>query len=221
MKPAFGLAKTQSSSKPRKVREENPMTTINRLSRIALTALISLELISCFLRTQAQDSRSGQWIIDTTRGSNQYQLTLNYPSTKRGFGNNINSFSLSPDRLQGLTSAQIMSSGSPVRFQIVRDAGTFNCEGWFKDGKGSGSFVLTTNPAFAAELQKRGLAAPTDDQLLSLAMNDVSIAFVEELNLQGFERPTTEQLVRWERTASCQEIGGKFKPLGTTFSRSI
>src|SRR5215471_6210619 len=167
------------------------MVITNRLGRMALTILCLLVLISCFIRTQAQDSRSGQWIIDTTRGSNQYQLTLNYPSTKRGFGNNITSFSVSPDRLQGLTGAQIMSSGSPVRFQVVRDAGTFNCEGWFKDGKGSGNFVLTPNPAFAGELQKRGLTAPTDAQLLSLAMNDVSIAFIEELNLQGYEKPTT------------------------------
>ena len=96
---------------------------ISRLGRIGLTALISFVLVGCLFQTSAQDSRSGQWIIDTTRGSSQYQLTLNYSSTKRGFGNNISSFSVSPDRLPGLTSAQIMSSGSPVRFQLVRDAG--------------------------------------------------------------------------------------------------
>ena len=91
----------------------------NRFGRIGLTALVSFVLVGCFFQTSAQDSRSGQWIIDTTRGSNQYQLTLNYSSAKRGYGNNITSFSLSPDRLQGLTSAQIMSSGSPVRFQLI------------------------------------------------------------------------------------------------------
>src|SRR5262245_5085360 len=190
------------------------MFTTNRLERTTLTALISFVVVGCLFQTRAQDARSGQWIIDTTRGSNQYQLTLNYPSTKRGFGNNINSFSLSPDRLQGLTSAQITSSGSSVRFQIVRDAGTFNCEGWFKDGKGSGSFVLTPNPAFAAELQKRGLTAPTDAQLLSLAMSDVSIAFLEELNIQGFERPTTEQLVRMGEHGVSLDYVREIKSLG-------
>src|SRR5262249_3263454 len=125
------------------------MFTTNRLGRTTLTALISFVVVGCLFQTRAQDAHSGQWIIDTTRGSNRYQLTLNYPSNKRGFGNNITSFNLSPDRLQGLTSAQIMSTGAPVQFQIVRDAGTFNCEGYFKEGKGSGTFVLVPNPAFA------------------------------------------------------------------------
>ena len=48
-----------------------------------------------------------------------------------------------------------MSAGSHVQFQLIRDAGTFNCEGWFKDGKGSGHFVFSASPAFAAELQRR------------------------------------------------------------------
>src|SRR5262245_51919420 len=102
------------------------------------------------LQTPAQESRSGQWIIDTTRGNGKYQITLSYRSDSNGHGNSTTSQRIEPDRLRGLSSAQIMSSGTQVQFQVVRDAGTFNCEGWFKDGKGSGHFVFAPSPAFAA-----------------------------------------------------------------------
>ena len=176
-----------------------------RLAQILTIVLTMLVFLTAGLlisktrasQTRAQDSRSGQWIIDTTRGTNQYQLTLNYSSVRRGFGNNITSFSLSPDRLQGLTGAQIMSAGSQVQFQLIRDAGTFNCEGWFKAGKGSGHFVFSASPGFAAELQKRGYQPPSDAQQYSLALSDVGIAFLDELNAQGYDRPSSmDQLVR-------------------------
>ena len=116
------------------------MTNVNSPLRTAL--ILSALVIAAFVasQTRAQDSRSGQWIIDTTRDAKQHHLTLNYSSTRPGFGHNITSFNLAPDRLQGLTGAQIMSAGSQVQFQLVRDAGTLNCEGWFKEGKGSGHF---------------------------------------------------------------------------------
>ena len=61
-------------------------------------------------------------------------MTLRY--TKRsesGWHNNSNGFQISQDQLIGLTRDQIMSSGgTQVQFQLKRDAGSFNCEGWFK-----------------------------------------------------------------------------------------
>jgi len=56
------------------------MTNLNRSWRNALifSGLCAVLSAAFAFQTSAQDSRSGQWIIDTTRGTNQYQLTLNY-----------------------------------------------------------------------------------------------------------------------------------------------
>src|SRR5258708_8288185 len=118
------------------------------------------------------------------------------------------------DRLQALTGAQIMSVGSHVQFQLIRDAGTFNCEGWFKEGKGSGHFVFAANPAFSAELTKRGIGAPNEAQMFSLAMEDVSLAFIDELNAQGYDRPSVEQLVRMGQHGVTLEYITELKGLG-------
>src|SRR5436853_1983146 len=89
-----------------------------------------------------------------------------------------------------------MSPGTNVNFQLKRDAGTFNFEGWFKEGNGSGHFTFTPNSSFASELARQGFGKPTDEQLLSLAMGDTGFAFINELRVQGYDTSTVEQLVR-------------------------
>ncbi|MEN3335725.1 MAG: hypothetical protein V7641_5090 [Blastocatellia bacterium] len=147
-------------------------------------------------QASAQDSYTGQWIIEPAREASLLHLTLTYSSEKRGRGQSMDSFSLSPEQLRGLTSAQLMSAGTNVQFQLVRDAGTFNCEGWFKGGRGSGHFVFAANPAFVTELRKRNYEAPSDAQLFKLAMSDTGLALLDELQAQGYERPSLDQLVR-------------------------
>jgi hypothetical protein len=147
-------------------------------------------------QTRAEEPYTGQWIVEPARQANALHLTLNYSSEKRGRGNNITSFHVSPEQLRGLTPAQMMSAGTNVQFQLVRDAGTFNCEGYFKSGSGSGHFTFAANPAFVAELRRRNYEAPTEAQLFELAMSDTGIALLDELQAQGYDRPTLDQFVR-------------------------
>ncbi|MGA9769498.1 MAG: hypothetical protein WBV94_10685 [Blastocatellia bacterium] len=170
-----------------------------RLSALVAAMILLTSYISTF-HTRAQDSYTGQWIIEPERASNQLQLTLTYSAEKSGSkwgrGSSITSFGIAPEQLRGLTQSQMMAAGSNVQFQLVRDAGTFNCEGWFKQGKGSGHFQFASNAAFVSELRKRNYESPTEAQLFSLAMNDVGVAFIEELRAQGYDRHTLDQLVR-------------------------
>ena len=118
------------------------------------------------------------------------------------------------DRLRGLSQPQIMSAGSNVQFQLVREAGTFNCEGWFKDGKGSGHFVFSPSAAFSAELVRRGYPAPTEAQQFSLAMEDARIALLDELNAQGYDRPSLEGFVRMAQHGVTIDYAREMKSLG-------
>src|SRR6185295_9203654 len=155
------------------------MTNTNRIWKSApILACVCAVLTAGFfaLQARAQDSRDGQWILESLREAGRYNLTLSYSSGRLGRGNNMSSSLVTLDRLRGLSQPQIMSAGSNVQFQLVREAGTFNCEGWFKDGKGAGHFVFAPSAAFSAELVRRGYPAPTEAQQFSLAMEDARIA---------------------------------------------
>ena len=75
--------------------------------------------------------------------------------------------------MRGLSIAQATGSGAAVNFQIVRDAGTLNCEGWFKNGSGSGHFTFTPNQSFANEMRSLGYQNMTDETLFSMAVHDI------------------------------------------------
>src|SRR5437867_11469847 len=145
----------------------------------------------------AQSQFAGEWIIEFNSFKSvpgRVHLSLRYDSEKGG--HHDTSHMIAREQLQGLSEAQAMSSGSPVQFQIRRDAGTFNCEGWFREGKGSGHFVFAGSQSYVSELRRRGYEAPTAEQLCRLGLGDVSLALIEELRNQGYERSDIDQLVR-------------------------
>ncbi len=146
-----------------------------------------------------QETTVNQWLIEFKTGEARLELTMRYRRNRdSGFSYSNTGFGIALDQLIGLTREQVMSSGTNVQFQLKRDAGTFNFEGWFKDGNGSGHFTFSPSSSFAGELARLGFGRPTDEQLLSLAMGDTGFAFINELKAQGYDTTTVEQLVRDE-----------------------
>src|SRR4051812_14348835 len=82
---------------------------------------------------KGQSRFTGQWLVDSKWGSDQTYLELRQESWE-GHGSWNSSFNIQLSDLRGLNQSQVSSNGSVVQFQLVRDAGTLNCEGWFKDG---------------------------------------------------------------------------------------
>src|SRR3989442_8168750 len=174
------------------------LTLIGILGLVAFVSACS-SVTSPVIRTSysiPQDAIS-QWMIEYRTGEDKVQLTLRYDrhnesNTGRHSESHSTSFRIAPDQLRGLTREQAMSSGAHVQFQVKRDAGTFNCDGWFKEGNGSGHFTFSANPGFAAELKTQGYGEPTYEQQFSMAMNDTSLAFIKELQDQGYDKPALE-----------------------------
>jgi hypothetical protein len=173
-----------------------------RLRFVGLLAVLTL-LWACYPVSEVsysnpQDSSANQWLIEIRTGEAKVQLTMRYSRQRDGGGFSFNStgFGIPMEQLVGLTREQAMSSGSHVQFQLNRDAGTFNFEGWFKEGNGAGHFTFSPSASFATELNRQGFGKPTDAQLLRLAMQDVGFALINELKAQGYDLATVEQLVR-------------------------
>lgn len=156
----------------------------------------------------AQESFEGQWLVEyKPDDKGRVQLTLNYREARakkdgsqgaESHSNWNSSFGIDPSKLEGLAREQALSAnGATVRFQIRRDAGALDCEGWFRAGQGSGHFKFVPNPNFAAELRNRGIVgSPTDRQLFRMALADAGLALVDELKAQGYETPTFDQLIK-------------------------
>ena len=91
------------------------------------------------------------------------QLTMRYRRQgDRKFSYSNTGFGVTLDQLTGLTASKHCHRRAPTcGFQLKRDAGTFNFEGWFKQGNGSGHFTFTQTARSAANSPTRALAAPT------------------------------------------------------------
>jgi hypothetical protein len=95
----------------------------------------------------------------------------------------------------GLTREQVLNGG-PVKFSLVREAGTIECEGSFQNGKGSGTFRFTGNPTFVAAMKSRGFDFEQDsergehgrfeDRLFTATSLNVTTALADDLNSAGF-----------------------------------
>ena len=133
-----------------------------RATLVVLTALLCYASIASTTaqssaqssaQRSGQDSITGQWIIEMKPGTDSAYVSINRRSEH---GHHSSSTDFRRDMLRGLTDAQASGSGTAVSFQIVREAGTLNCEGWFKNGQGSGTFTFAPNPGFAAEMRSLG-----------------------------------------------------------------
>jgi hypothetical protein len=172
-----------------------------KLALVGILGVLTL-VLACYPATEVsysnpQDSGSSQWLIEFRTGEEKVHLEMRYRRQRdTGFSYSNTGFMIAPDQLSGLTREQAMSSGTTVKFQLKRDAGTFNFEGWFKEGNGSGHFTFSPNPGFAAELNRMGLGTPSPEQQHSLALHDIGFGLINELKAQGYEQPTLDQLVK-------------------------
>ena len=141
----------------------------------------------------AEEPIHGQWMIDSTPLPEHVQLTLHRSTRGSGSSTNSNTFPLS--QLKGLSRAQIDSpDGSAVRFEIARDAGTFQCEGYFKHGNGAGAFTFSADPGFNLDMRSLGYANLNPELVFSMAVHDVSREYVRELRSLGLN-PSADNLV--------------------------
>src|ERR1041385_9177912 len=89
-----------------------------------------------FALAQSNAPVTGQWTIGNSGSPDK----VRFGSQRTGPNHNMNSSSDAPlSQFSGITRAQIDSTGAVVRFELVRDAGTFRLEGYLQNGTGGGN----------------------------------------------------------------------------------
>lgn len=144
----------------------------------------------------SQKTITGEWFADFNRSkSGEIHFTFQRRSEKGGF--NMTGDNLRLSELQGLTiDAARVSTKTDVNFNIVREAGTFACEGYFQNGKGVGFWTLTPSEKFVSTMRGRGYDNLTKEDLLSAALHNLTTKFIEDLKTAGYDSLTFKELRR-------------------------
>jgi hypothetical protein len=152
-----------------------------------------------------QQSITGEWLADFNRKNpDEVQFTILRRNLRGGQSNSSRGILLR--ELQGLTREQAFGAKTDVNFRIVREAGTFQCKGIFREGRGTGFWTLTPNPNFISAMASRGYATLTEDELFSAALHNLNTKTIDDLKAAGYDRLTFKELVE----ASIFNVTGNF-----------
>jgi hypothetical protein len=189
---------------------KNIHTALRFFVGIALVGFIATVTI-----TRAQRSVSGDWKATVRNDDNK--INLNLERNERGHHNQMGQ-TYDFSELQGLTRDQAGQGGS-VRFSLVREAGTINCEGSFQNGKGSGTFQFLPNQGFVAAMKTRGFdfekrssssddeqGDRSEDRLFAATALNVTTALADDLISSGFGNLDVDDLMK----AAIFKIDSKF-----------
>ncbi len=100
-------------------------------------------------------------------------------------------------QVEALTAGQISATtNGSVQFPIRREQGTFTIDGACRTGVCAGTYAFEPSPAFAEELQRRGIGRPAPQDQLALAIADVGTAYLDALDVAGYAKPDVRLLVK-------------------------
>jgi hypothetical protein len=177
--------------------------------RISFMSLLGLLAFSALVMAQAngggkvnglygllpQNAITGQWTAELNRSKpGEIQLTYHRRSEAGGFSMTGGAVSL--DELQGLNTEAAWSARANVNFNVVREAGTFACEGFFREGKGAGFWTFTPSRSFVSAMRERGYDNLTDEDLLRAALHKLTTNLIADFKSAGYDKLEFKQLLR-------------------------
>lgn len=143
--------------------------------------IVAGALLAAAIFATGQDS-SHEWKMRWSGSPDKVHFTV---ERHQGNGHWSSSSDVPLANFRGL-SRDTLNHGGSAKFEYVQDAGRLLCKGSFSLwSRGSGSFTFAPNPGFVAELEKLGYSAPTDDQIFSMMMSNVSLEFARGVRDAG------------------------------------
>ena len=176
-----------------------------------VVSLVFLVLIAGF-SVSAQMVVTGEWTASIKENDAKIHLNFEQRSDKGGRHQMGQSYDFA--ELQGLSREQAVNGG-PVKFSLVREAGTIECEGSFQNGKGSGTFRFSGNPGFVSSMKARGFdfeesssstGRHSENRLFAAATLNITTALADDLSSAGFGKLDVDDLFK----AAIFKIDSKF-----------
>ena len=175
------------------------------LKKICMRGVVSLAFMVLVAgsNVMAQNVMTGDWKASLQDDSTK--INLNFERrTKKGGRNQMGQTYDFAD-LQGLSREQVLSGGA-VKFSLVREAGTIDCEGSFQNGRGSGTFRFNGNQSFVSAMKSRGFDFEEDsisndernseNRLFAATTLNVTTALADDLSSAGFGKLHVDDLFK-------------------------
>jgi hypothetical protein len=147
----------------------------------------------------------GGWHMDLNREDGFLRLTLETRRAQNGSDPTLFRFHdcLGLKRPSGAAKV-------PVRFQIARDSGVLEFEGWANESAGEGRFRFEPEEAFVEHMKEA-----TADEIFAMALYDVSVEYIRDLQALGYlPRPKAHQLLALRSRGVDIEYVAELKVLG-------
>jgi hypothetical protein len=154
----------------------------------------------------AQTTLTGEWKAEAKTEKHPEKIYLSFTRRSEKGGMNQHGSSFEYADLQGLSREQALGGGA-VKFSLVREAGTIECEGRFDGtGKGAGTFRFTGNQQFVSAMKSRGFdfeatdagkkRGDLDERLFAATTIGVTTAFADDLLSANFGKLTVDDLFK-------------------------
>jgi hypothetical protein len=163
------------------------MRTPRRRATSACFLIAILLLIPVF----ALSAESGEWTLAPAGAPDRIQFSLQGSRSEGHYFNSSSDWSASD--FHGIDWS--IAGKHDVRFTITRDAGTFDCDGFIKDGAGAGLFTFRENPQYVKEMAALGFPLSSEDRQMSFAIHDISVAFARQIKSSGVAGVDTGKLI--------------------------
>src|SRR5687767_45873 len=185
---------------------------------LTIICILSISFLAAAVAQQPAPTVTarGDWTADARNswsddGEPRLQLNLRLPDSYGSWGSGVR-FS----ELQGLAPGARDGMAQDARFSWTREAGTFRFEGTFHNGQGVGTFTFSANPAFATGMAGLGYRNLSTDQLLRLAIIDVTQSFVTGIAQVGYPSLPIDELVRMRIHGATPEFVRAMQSAGYT-----
>lgn len=177
----------------------------NTRALIRFVFALTIIVIGNYVIVAQQTTLTGDWRAEVKSEKNPDKIHLSFERRSEKGGRNQQGSSFNYSDLQGLSREQAASGGT-VKFSLVREAGTIECEGSFASGKGAGTFRFTSNPQFVSAMKTRGFDFEAEssrrknqdleERLFAAATLNVTTALADDLLSADFGKLDTEDLFK-------------------------
>jgi hypothetical protein len=157
----------------------------------------------------------GNWTIAPSKESGQVHLALMH---RMHGGSSHHESDWPASALQGLDLAA--SGKRDVKFNIVRDAGRFNCEGYLDDGEGAGLFHFVPDAKFVQAMSALGFNGINDEKQFAMAVHDITLEFAKAMKGERLSGLNTDKLMAFRIHGVTPQFIREMRAAGLTMSDS-
>lgn len=157
-------------------------------STLRAVALYAFALVFVQAAMAAEGFR-GNWAISPSKKADQVHLTLMH-HMHGGSSQHESDWPVSS--LQGLDLG--VRGKRDVAFNITRDAGRFNCEGYLDDGEGAGLFHFVPDTKFAEAMGALGFTGIDEEKQFAMAVHDITLDFAKVMKAEHLSGLDTDKL---------------------------